>query len=137
MVQLHVTVASGVSSPSPSANLNDLTQTQLEDIYNGTDTNWDQVCNGGAAPGSTGAVCGSNAPIVVFSAQEGSGTQSTFKTFLGFDPSLATNPVNCFTPTGWDESCVGPGVIFENEDTQIDPGRFRGQPDGVRREDQP
>jgi hypothetical protein len=81
---------------------------QLQQIYNGTDTNWSAV--GGAA-----------APIVVFSAQEGSGTQSTFKTFLGFDPSAAANKVNCF---GVGPTCVGPAVIFENEDADINTGAF-------------
>jgi hypothetical protein len=88
-----------------------LTQAQLQAIYNGTDTNWNQV--GGA-----------NAPIVVFSAQEGSGTQSTWSTFMGFDPSAATNKVNCYTPSGGSNTCVGPGVIFENEDAQIEPSSF-------------
>ena len=82
------------SAASPSANLTNLTQTELVDIYNGTFTNWDQVCNGGLRP--TG--CGANAPIVVFLAQEGSGTQSTFKTFLGFDPSAAANQVELLHP---------------------------------------
>ena len=94
------------SGTTPSNGVTNLTQAQLAAIYNGTDTNWDQV--GGA-----------NAPIVVFSAQEGSGTQSTWKTFLGFDPSAATNQVNCYTPSGGSKTCVGPAVIFENEDAQI------------------
>ena len=96
---------------TPSSAVTSLTQAQLEGIYNGTDTNWSQVG-------------GKSAPIVVFSAQEGSGTQSTFKTFLGFDPSAATNAVNCYTPTGGTKTCVGPAVIFENEDAQIHPGAF-------------
>jgi hypothetical protein len=87
-----------------------LTPTQLQQIYNGTITNWS-------------AVGGTSAPIVVFSAQEGSGTQSTFKTFLGFDPSMATNQVNCYKPGGV-HTCVGPAVIFENEDAQIQPAAF-------------
>jgi hypothetical protein len=57
----------------------------------------------------------------VFSAQEGSGTQSTFKTFLGFDPSSASNHVNCF---GVGPTCVGPAVIFENEDANIQASSF-------------
>jgi ABC-type phosphate transport system substrate-binding protein len=94
-----------------------LTQGQLEDIWDGTDTNWDQV--GGTA-----------APIVVFSAQEGSGTQSTWKTFLGYDPSAATNAVNCYKPKGKAKTCVGPAVIFENEDAQIKPSAFTSSQDG-------
>ena len=99
------------SAATPSAAVKSLTQVQMQDIWNGTDTNWSQVG-------------GTSAPIVVFSAQEGSGTQGTFKTFLGFDPSASTNPVNCYTPTGLPKTCVGPAVIFENEDAQIKPGAF-------------
>jgi hypothetical protein len=61
---------------------------------------------------------------VVYAAQEGSGTQSTWKTFLGFDPSAATNAVNCYTPSGGSNTCVGPAVILENEDAQITTSAF-------------
>jgi ABC-type phosphate transport system substrate-binding protein len=99
------------STDTPSNAVTNLTQAQLEDIWNGTDTNWDQVG-------------GTKANIVVFSAQEGSGTQSTWDTFLGFDPSAATNAVNCYTPPKSTKTCVGPAVIFENEDAQIQPSAF-------------
>jgi ABC-type phosphate transport system substrate-binding protein len=65
-----------------------------------------------------------NAPIIVISAQEGSGTQSTFKTFLGKDPS-ANNKVNCDPGLGTSglppvpTTCYGPLVVFENELNQI------------------
>jgi hypothetical protein len=94
-------------------------------IYQGTYYDWAQV---GASK---------SAPIVVFSAQEGSGTQSTWKTFLdntigggsSFDPTAATNPVNCTDPVAAGTSatkavfpasttltgCVGPIGSFENE----------------------
>jgi ABC-type phosphate transport system substrate-binding protein len=103
---------STTTTNTPSETIKTLTLAQLEGIWNGTYTNWNQV-------GSK-----TSAPIVVFSAQEGSGTQSTWKTFLGFDPSAATNQVNCFTPTGGSKTCVGPAVIFENEDAQIAPSAF-------------
>jgi ABC-type phosphate transport system substrate-binding protein len=99
------------AAATPSAAIATLTQAQLQGIYNGTISNWNQVG-------------GTKAPIVVFSAQEGSGTQSTFKGFLGFDPSAAANPVNCYTPKGGTKTCVGPAVIFENEDAQIQPAAF-------------
>jgi len=105
----HYTLIKTVATPSGA--VTSLTQPQLLAIYNGTDTNWSQV--GGAS-----------GPIVVFSAQEGSGTQSTFKSFLGIDPSSASNPVNCYTPKGGSKTCVGPAVIFENEDAQIQPSAF-------------
>ncbi len=91
---------------TPSHAVTNLTQAQLIGIYKGTFTNWDQV--GGA-----------NAPIVVFSAQEGAGVQSVWKTFLGFDPSSPTNAVNCYTPAHGTNTCVGPAVIGQNEDAQI------------------
>jgi ABC-type phosphate transport system substrate-binding protein len=115
-----------------------LSTAQLQDIYNGTIYDWGQL---GAK---------SSAPIYVYSAQEGSGTQSTFKTFLGFDPSAATEKVNCTDPVpfgskvsagptetdgvttqvgagktaaAWPAApttgCLGPDVIFENEDASI------------------
>jgi ABC-type phosphate transport system substrate-binding protein len=111
----HYTAFSGTATPSSA--VTNLTQAQLVAIYNGTDTNWNQV--GGA-----------DAPIVVFSAQEGSGTQSTWKTFLGFDPSASTNAVNCYTPSGGSNTCVGPAVIFENEDLQIAVKAFAGSQAG-------
>jgi ABC-type phosphate transport system substrate-binding protein len=103
----------GKATPASSISHLNLTTAQLQDIWNGTDKTWNEV-------GST-----SDAPIVVFAAQEGSGTQSTWKSFLGYDPSAPTNQVNCYTPKGGDTpSCVGPAVIFENEDAQIKPTAF-------------
>jgi ABC-type phosphate transport system substrate-binding protein len=108
---------------TPSAKVLNLSIQQLQGIYNGTIYNWLQVG-------------GKDAPIVVYSAQEGSGTQSTFKTALGFDPSASTNLVNCttepaeigkgatasFPPGGTaatSSGCTGPKVIFENELTSV------------------
>ena len=123
---VHWTKTSG-STASNSAKVTSLTSTQLLEIYDGTIYNWAQVG-------------GKNAPIDVFAAQEGSGTQSTFKTFLGgqsgapsgFDPSAQTNTVNCTVlpapsgkgintvyPAGPGTSCAGPNVIFENELTSV------------------
>jgi ABC-type phosphate transport system substrate-binding protein len=106
------------SKNTPSNAVTNLTQAQLKGIWNGTYTNWDQVD-------------GSNAPIVVFSAQEGAGVQSVWKTFLGIDPSEATNAVNCYTPKGGSTpTCVGPAVIEQNEDAQIAPPAFVGSQSG-------
>jgi ABC-type phosphate transport system substrate-binding protein len=112
----HYTATTSLGA-SASSGVTSLSQAQLQGIYNGTINNWSTV--GGA-----------NAPIVVVSAQEGSGTQSTFKTFLGFDPSSASNPVNCYTPSGGSNTCVGPEVIFENEDAQIQPNGFTSSQQG-------
>jgi len=101
-----------------------LTMDDLAAIYAGNITNWSQV--GGA-----------DAPILVFSAQEGSGTQSTWKTYVGknsTDPSNLGTKVNCFNKTGQTyhtgyanaqsasvltTNCAGPFDIFENEQGSI------------------
>jgi ABC-type phosphate transport system substrate-binding protein len=116
-----------------------LTTAELQGIYNGSIYDWGQL------PGVK-----TSAPIFVYSGQEGSGTQATFKTFLGFDPSASTNKVNCADPvkpgtkvittpsklnptptfeqnvggtlaplTPTSTTCLGPDVIFENEDSSI------------------
>ncbi|MHB8439339.1 MAG: substrate-binding domain-containing protein [Acidimicrobiales bacterium] len=111
-------------TPSAANGLNDVSSTTVKDIWNGTVTNWDQVCNTSTDPFGNASQCGADAPIVVFSAQEGSGTQGTWKTYMGYDPSAATNQVNCYTPSGGSNTCVGPAVIFENEDAQIRAAAF-------------
>jgi hypothetical protein len=68
------------------AGLPGLSTADLQGIYNGSIYDWGQL-------GSK-----VSEPIFVYSAQEGSGAQSTFKTFLGFDPSSASNKVNCTDP---------------------------------------
>ena len=91
---------------TPSKAVGNLSTAQLQGIYDGTINNWKQVG-------------GTSAPIVVFSAQEGSGTQSTWKSFLGFDPVTETT-VNCANPGASPPTgCVGPGVVQENEDAQV------------------
>ncbi len=113
---VHYANVNGVASNS-SVPSNLLTQGELQGIYNGTITNWSQVG-------------GKNAPIIVFSAQEGSGTQSTWKGFAGSatasDPSALTNKVNCWNVSGLNfnaaqtsTNCAGPIDIFENETAQL------------------
>ncbi len=119
---IHFTKTS--AGATPSGHISGLTQTQIQGIYNGTIWNWGQIPGG--KPGN----------IVVYSAQEGSGTQSTWKGFAGSsaaaDPSGPTNPVNCATEpaiTGHGSStvygagpgtnCAGPKDIFENELTSV------------------
>ena len=100
---------------TPSAKVASLTLAQLQGIYNGTIYNWAQV--GGKA-----------GQIKVYSAQEGSGTQSTFKTALGFDPSAGANLVNCtgepaatgkgsipYLPCRWLRCCCDHGLHRSNQ----------------------
>jgi ABC-type phosphate transport system substrate-binding protein len=102
---------------TPSSGVTSLTQAQLKGIWDGQYTNWNQVG-------------GTNAPIVVFSAPEGAGVQSVWKTFIGTDPSLSTQQVNCYTPTGGSNTCVGPGIIGQNEDASMVPSTFAGGQSG-------
>jgi len=97
------------TAATASGKLKDLSKQDLINIWNGTYKNWNQIVDEGKAPKS--------APIVVYSAQEGSGTQSTWKSYLGFDPSAHSQPVNCQGPGT--NNCAGPQNIFENEDAQI------------------
>ena len=91
-----------------------MTQAQIQGIYNGKIARWGKVGAG-------------LAPVIVFSAQTGSGTQDTYKGFLGTDPSTPTARVNCFNTTGivfnsipaTAANCAGPIDIFENETGQI------------------
>ena len=106
-----VSTPNGTSIPTPSAGITNLTKAQIAGIYAGTYTNWNQVG-------------GSNAPIVVFAPQEGSGTQSTFKTYLGADPSATSNHVNCVG--AGTSGCTGPVVIFENELSSLNSSTFIG-----------
>lgn len=122
MSWFHFTKAVSGTTPetTPSALIPSLSQTQLQDIWNGSINNWDQVG-------------GTNAPITVFSAQAGSGTQATWKTYMGFDPTIGGKPVNCSNPGTVDPStglvtgesgCVGPAVVLENEDGSLNINAF-------------
>jgi hypothetical protein len=102
----------GQTVATPSAAIKDITLATLQSIYNGTFTNWNQVHDA-----DNNTIVGGNAPIAVFSAQTGSGTQSQFKTSLGFDPS-GSNPVNCTNyghALSSNTGCQGPIIIFENQ----------------------
>ena len=113
-----VTVADA-SQATASANIHSISLKTLQGIYNGTINNWNQVAD------TETAALGGNAPIVVFSAQIGSGTRDTMKTHLGFDPSSSSNPVNCATAGSSGvagSNCAGPAVIFENELSQLEQG---------------
>ena len=108
---------SDVETPShsvatPSAGISSLTKAQVVGIWSGTYTNWNQVG-------------GSDSPIAVFSAQTGSGTQSTFKTYLGVDPSDSSRSVNCVTVDSV-KTCGGPAIIFENQLASLNKDSFLG-----------
>ena len=101
---IHWTSVSG--TPTPSANVTNLLTSQLTSIYE------NQGCTG---PGGTNFTTpnwacygGSAAPIAVYIAQSGSGTESTWATLLGL-------PSTGFPYGGEDPN----HVIFENETASI------------------
>jgi ABC-type phosphate transport system substrate-binding protein len=89
---------------TPSKAVTSLTTTQLASIYEGDTTNWDSVG-------------GTNAPIDVFIAQSGSGTESTWATDLDLSGSY---PYGGASATATATGCpVADFEIFENEDASI------------------
>jgi ABC-type phosphate transport system substrate-binding protein len=105
------TTAKGGCSTTPSSKIKSLTTSQLAGIYQGSTTNWNQVG-------------GTNAPIYVFIAQSGSGTESTWAGDLALTGSYPYGVAKSGTP---DETAVADGItggdtdfqIFENEVSDI------------------
>jgi len=102
---IHFTSVGGKATPS--ANVKNLTFSQIVGIWNGTINNWDQV--GGA-----------NAPLNVYSAQPSSGTYSTWKSYLGFAPDAF---INNQTKYHGFANYAKTHVIIENETYQITQNR--------------
>jgi len=103
----HFTKVGGVATPS--SGITSLSLSQLAAVYNGTVTKWSDLCP--SSPKKTAKKCNSaagNASIVVYTAQNGSGTEGTWQSELG----LTTNGnANLFNGVPND----GKHVIFENE----------------------
>lgn len=85
-------------APTASASVTNLTSQQLQNIANGTTTNWSQV---GGKPD----------PIIVFAAQAGSGTESTWESAVGTNWSVEA-------AKGSDHGTTD-HIILENEDRQM------------------
>jgi hypothetical protein len=106
-----VSPANNTAAPvaTPSANVKDLTVAQLTSIYNGT-----LSCSAGTPPSTVtenwACVGGADAPIDVYMAQCGSGTESTWATLLGLFVSPAAACPGTFPASH---------VIFENETGSI------------------
>jgi ABC-type phosphate transport system substrate-binding protein len=85
---VHMTSAPGGGS-SPSAGVTNLTDSQIEQIWTGQISNWAQL--GGA-----------DAPICVYTAQDGSGTLSTWDTYLdangSSDSHVSEDAIGTLTP---------------------------------------
>ena len=91
---------------TPSAAVTNLTKAQLQGVFNtGATNNWSQVG-------------GTSAPMIVFSAQVGSGTWDSWGGYVAstasYKTSDPTNKVNCYDTTD-QSTCQGPAVIFENQ----------------------
>jgi hypothetical protein len=102
--------AKGKAAATPSNAVTNLAKADIQGVFNsGTKTNWSQLG-------------GSSAPIVVFSAQVGSGTWDSWGGYVGSTASYKTsdpsNPVNCYDNTDA-TTCQGPAVIFENETASL------------------
>jgi ABC-type phosphate transport system substrate-binding protein len=99
-----VTAKTGGCTASPSSKVKSLTTAQLASIYEGNTTNWDKVG-------------GTNAPIDVFIAQSGSGTEGTWAGDLALTGSY---PYGGATATA---TRLGVSVtkleIFENEVSDV------------------
>jgi ABC-type phosphate transport system substrate-binding protein len=107
---LHWTKVDGIATPS--SEITSLSLPQLAAIYNGTITEWSKLCP--TTPKKTAKKCASSAgtkPIVVYTAQSGSGTESTWATEL----QLTASGTNLFNGVPND----GKHVIFENEISAI------------------
>ncbi|MGO9343137.1 MAG: hypothetical protein ACLP6E_11570 [Acidimicrobiales bacterium] len=112
---------SGTGTATISSAISNLTDAQLTDIYNGTDTEWSQVDPSILATGSKGA-------IYVFMAQSGSGTEATWAGDLGLtsgtypyagvtagaDSTIPSGDYKAGTP-----AFPAPFEIFENEVSDI------------------
>jgi hypothetical protein len=97
-------VVSGETNPQPTS----LTLGDLTDIYNCTDTNWDDFTGG------------ANAPIVPVLPQSGSGTRSTFLLALGSDGTPLT-PGSCVI-NGTDPFSTASPVPVIEENTGLSTG---------------
>jgi ABC-type phosphate transport system substrate-binding protein len=110
---LHWTKVNNIATPS--AEISTLSLPQLAAVYNGTITEWSQLCP--TAPKKTAKKCvadagsGTAGKIVVYTAQSGSGTESTWATEL----QLTASGTNLFAGVPND----GKHVIFENEISAI------------------
>jgi hypothetical protein len=91
----------GIPSECGGAAAPDIELNFLQQIWNGTITNWAQLCADVAYYPATPTnaqyqtYSAENAPICVYAPQPGSGTASTWDTFMGFTAEAA---INSFTP---------------------------------------
>ena len=125
---VHYKQVNGNANVPSNVTGNRLSLATLTAIWKGQIQGWEQL---GTSVWTTNNP-GKHAPIYVFTAQEGSGTQSTWKGAIGTDPSgsVATGfYANCFNSTGTTlaaatfanaaSQCDGPISVFENETSSL------------------
>ena len=118
----YASVGVNKATVTPSFPVTDMSKAQVANIFNGTIKNWSYNFTKTNADATTTTDPGSSAPIIVFSAQIGSGTWDSWGSNIGstatYKTSDPTNPVNCYDVTDT-STCEGPAVIFENETADI------------------
>ena len=122
----HYTKVNGHATPSVV--VTNLSQALLTDAYNGSLQCWNDpvVAAGSGAPTFTYATVGCQ-PIILYTAEAGSGTTNTWQSFVGVNPAtyLATLNGTSFNiqktdgTTGAETYNSNDHVILENEDREI------------------
>jgi hypothetical protein len=100
----HFTSVDG--TPSASASYTDLSTTDLQGIWNGTITNWDQITDEGPPAAS--------APIKVYTASAGAGVRSVWEKFLGESSGGSSTYIE-----SQGASYANSHIIPQNEDQDI------------------
>jgi ABC-type phosphate transport system substrate-binding protein len=101
----HFTSVDG--TPTPSAGLTNLTKTDLQGIWNGTITNFNQITD---VTGYTGP----DAPIRVYTASAGAGIRSSWEKFLGEASGGSSTYIESLGST-----YANSHIISQNEDQKI------------------
>ena len=122
----HYTSVNG--HPTPSASATNLSQALLIDAWNGTLQCWNDpvVAAGSGTPTFTYSTAGCK-PIVLYSAQAGSGTFNSWQTYIGQDPRTYLTTLNGTSfniqktdgTTGTEIYNSNDHVVLENEDREI------------------
>lgn len=122
----HYTKVNGHATPS--AAVTNLSQALLTDAYNGSLQCWNDpvVAAGSGTPTFTYATSGCQ-PIILYTAQAGSGTFSTWQSFVGVNPETYLSTLNGTSfniqktdgTTGPQTYNSNDHIILENEDREI------------------
>ncbi len=122
----HYTSVNGHATPS--ASVSNLSQALLTDAYNGSLQCWNDpvVAAGSGTPSDTYSTPGCQ-PIILYTAQAGSGTTNTWQSFVGVNPATYLSTLNGTSfniqkpdgTTGAQTYNSNDHIILENEDREI------------------